>query len=110
MPGGQFSVRAPHSCTMGLLGIAKFEIQTLSLPSTTAAHGPGRPPPLKGEPGYGVPSGLSTVTLPLPPFCSDIVLEPIQEVAIQEQRVGLVNRRSMMRIIARRMNAAADRA
>jgi hypothetical protein len=37
-------------------------------------------------------------------------LEPIQEVRIQEQRVGLVNRRSMMRIIARRMNAAADRA
>jgi hypothetical protein len=36
--------------------------------------------------------------------------EPIQEVRIQEQRVGLVNRRSMMRIIARRMNAAADRA
>ena len=27
-----------------------------------------------------------------------------------EQRVGLVNRRSMMRIIARRINAAADRA
>ncbi len=37
-------------------------------------------------------------------------LEPIQEVRIQEQRVGLVNRRSMMRIIARRMKAAADRA
>jgi TPR repeat protein len=37
-------------------------------------------------------------------------LEPIQEVRIQEQRVGLVNRRSMMRIIARRINAAADRA
>jgi hypothetical protein len=38
------------------------------------------------------------------------LLEPIQEVRIQEQRVGLVNRRSMMRIIARRINAAADRA
>jgi hypothetical protein len=38
-----------------------------------------------------------------------IPLEPIQEVTIQEQRVGLVNRRSMMRIIASRMNAAADR-
>ena len=35
---------------------------------------------------------------------------PIQEVRIQEQGVGLANRRSMMRIIARRMNAAADRA
>ena len=40
---------------------------------------------------------------------SCLVLEPIQEVTIQEQRVGLVNRRSMMRIIASRMNAAADR-
>src|SRR5271154_3251247 len=73
MLGGQFSVRAPHNCTIGLLGIAKLEIQTLSLPSTAAAHGPGRPPPLNGEPGNGVPSGRSTVTLPLPPFCSDIV-------------------------------------
>jgi hypothetical protein len=39
-----------------------------------------------------------------------VMLEPIQEVRIQEQTVGLVNRRSMMRIIARRINAAADRA
>ena len=36
--------------------------------------------------------------------------EPIQEVRFQEQGVGLINRRSIMRIIARRMNAAADRA
>jgi hypothetical protein len=43
-------------------------------------------------------------------ICYDAILEPIQEVRIQEQRVGLVNRRSMMRIIARRINAAADRA
>jgi hypothetical protein len=41
---------------------------------------------------------------------SEAALEPIQEVRIQEQRVGLVSRRSMMRIIARRINAAADRA
>jgi hypothetical protein len=37
-------------------------------------------------------------------------LEPIQEVRIQEQRVELVNRRSMMQIDARRINAVADRA
>jgi hypothetical protein len=37
-------------------------------------------------------------------------LEPIQEVAIQGQRAGLVKRRSMMRIMARRTKAAADRA
>src|SRR5262249_33462921 len=43
---------------------AKFEIQTLSLPSTTTAHGPGRPPAVNGEPGYCEPSGLSNVTLP----------------------------------------------
>src|SRR6202000_2998616 len=60
-PGGQFSVRAPHSCTIGLLGMAKLEIQTLSFPSTATAHGPGRPPPLNGEPGKGVPSGFSSV-------------------------------------------------
>jgi DNA-binding transcriptional MerR regulator len=34
------------------------------------------------------------------------VLEPIQEVGIHGQRVDLVNRRSMRRIIARRMKAA----
>src|SRR5512141_2500251 len=73
-PGGQFSVRTPHNCTIGLAGIAKLLIQTLSLPSTTTAQGPGRPPPLNGEPGSCVPSGRSTVTLPLPPFCSDMVL------------------------------------
>jgi len=33
-------VRAPQSCVIGLLGIAKLEIQTLSLPSTTTAQGP----------------------------------------------------------------------
>src|SRR5262244_3742276 len=74
MPGGQFSVRAPQSCVIGLLGIAKLEIQTLSLPSTTTAHGPGRPPPVNGEPGYCDPSGRSKVTLPSRPFCSDMVL------------------------------------
>src|SRR5215472_12983431 len=74
MPGGQFSVRTPQSCTIGLFGIAKLETQTLSLPSTTTAHGPGRPPPLNGEPGNCVPSGLSNVTLPLPPDCLDMVL------------------------------------
>src|SRR5262249_15631493 len=40
-PGGQFSVRTPQSSVIGLLGIAKLEIQTLSLPSTTTAQGPG---------------------------------------------------------------------
>src|SRR5215467_6922351 len=64
MPSGQFSVRTPQSCVIGLFGIAKLEIQTLSLPSTVTAHGPGRPPPLNGEPGYCDPSGLSRVTLP----------------------------------------------
>jgi hypothetical protein len=32
-------------------------------------------------------------------------LEPIREVVIQEQRIGLVKRRSMMRIMARRTKA-----
>src|SRR5215468_4673242 len=73
-PGGQFCVRAPQSCVIGLLGIAKLEIQTLSLPSTTTAHGPGRPSPVNGEPGYCVPSGRSRVTLPSLPLCSDMVL------------------------------------
>src|SRR5215472_12142156 len=75
-PGGQCSVRTPHSSTIGLLAMAKLEIQTLSLPSTTTAHGPGRPPLLNGEPGYGVPSGRRTVTLPpfmVPPCCCDMV-------------------------------------
>src|SRR5215472_17753751 len=63
-PGGQFSVRTPHSCVIGLFGIAKLEIQTLSLPSTTTAHGPGRPPAVNGEPGYCEPSGRSNDTLP----------------------------------------------
>jgi cytochrome b len=35
-----------------------------------------------------------------------VILEPIQEVEIHGQKVGLVKRRSMMRIMARRMNAA----
>src|SRR5215475_10890591 len=73
-PGGQFSVRTPQSSVIGLLGIAKLEIQTLSLPSTTTAQGPGRPPPVNGEPGYCEPSGRSRVTLPSPPFCLDMVL------------------------------------
>src|SRR5262245_64530354 len=33
------------------------------------AQGPGRPPPVNGEPGYCVPSGRSRVTLPSLPFC-----------------------------------------
>src|SRR5262245_59060871 len=74
MPGGQFSVRTPQSCVIGLFGIAKLEIQTLSLPSTTTAHGPGRPPPVNGDPAYCVPSGRSRVTLPSLPFCLDMVL------------------------------------
>src|SRR5215468_5017204 len=73
-PGGQFSVRTPQSSVIGLLGIAKLEIQTLSLPSTTTAQGPGRPPPVNGEPGYCVPSGRSRVTLPSLPFCLDMVV------------------------------------
>src|SRR5271168_2005992 len=75
-PGGQCSVRTPHNSTIGLLAAAKLEIQMLSLPSTATAHGPGKPPLLNGEPGYGVPSGRSIVTLPpfmVPPFCCDIV-------------------------------------
>src|SRR5262245_60531916 len=71
-PGGQFSVRTPQSCVIGLLGLAKLEIHTLSFPSTTTAHGPGSPPPLNGEPVNCVPSGLSNVTLPLAPSCVDI--------------------------------------
>src|SRR5215468_594250 len=73
-PGGQFSVRAPQRQVIGLWGIAKLEIQTLSLPSTTAAQGPGRPSPVNGEPGYCVPSGRSRVTLPSLPFCLDMVV------------------------------------
>src|SRR5215469_3344002 len=72
-PGGQFSVRTPHSSTIGLDAIAKLETHTLSLPSTTTAQGPGIPPPLNGEPGKCFPSGRSSATLPSPPFCSDIV-------------------------------------
>src|SRR4029077_413447 len=74
MPGGQFSVRTPHSCTIGLLAPAKLEIQTLSLPSMVAAQGPGSPPPVKGEPGCSLPSGRSSVTLPpsRPPLCLNI--------------------------------------
>ena len=70
-------MRAPHSSTIGLLGIAKFEIQTLSLPSTATAHGPGRPPPMNGEPGYGVPSRpqqRDAAAVTAPPLCSDMVL------------------------------------
>src|SRR5262245_18818509 len=53
--------------------MAKLEIQTLSLPSTTTAHGPGKPPAVNGEPGYCEPSGLSSVTLPpSDEFCFDI--------------------------------------
>jgi hypothetical protein len=40
----------------------------------------------------------------------DSVLEPIQEVRIHEQQDGLVKRRSMRRIMARRMKAATVRA
>ena len=38
-----------------------------------------------------------------------VMLEPIQEVEIHEQGLGLVKRRSMMRIMARRMKAATVR-
>src|SRR5215475_2645101 len=74
MPEEQFSVRAPQSCVIRLLSIAKLEIHTLSLPSTTTAQGPEKPPPVNGEPGYCVPSGRSRVTLPSLPFCLDMVL------------------------------------
>jgi hypothetical protein len=66
-------VRTPHSCVIGLFGIAKLEIHTLSLPSTTTAHGPGIPPFPNGEPGNSLPSGLSNVMLPASPLCSDII-------------------------------------
>jgi len=39
-------------------------------------------------------------------FPPALVLEPIQEVEIQRQGIGLVKRRSMMRIMARRTKAA----
>ena len=47
-------MRTPQSCTIGLFAAAKLETQTLSLPSMVAAQGPGRPPPVKGDPGYAV--------------------------------------------------------
>src|SRR5215470_13605356 len=47
-PGGQFSVRTPHNSVIGLFGIAKLDIQTLSLPSIVAAQGPGSPPEVNG--------------------------------------------------------------
>src|SRR5215468_1788492 len=72
--GGQLSVRTQQSCVIGLLGIAKLEIQTLSLPSTTTSQGPGSPPPVNGEPGNCVPSGRSRVTLPSLPFCLETVV------------------------------------
>src|SRR5262245_21911834 len=73
-PGGQFSVRAPQRQVIGLLGIAKLEIQTVSFPSTATAQGPGRPPPVNGEPEDWVPSGRSRETLPSLPFCFDMVV------------------------------------
>src|SRR5262249_27070784 len=73
-PGGQFSARAPQRQVIGLWACAKLEIQTLSLPSTTTAQGPGRPPAVNGEPGYCEPSGFSMVTLASGPFCFDMVV------------------------------------
>src|SRR5262245_38743536 len=73
MPGGQFSIRAPHRWAIGLFVPAKFEIHTLSSPSTTTAHGPGKLLPVNDEPSNGLPSGLSKLTLPppnRPPCCS----------------------------------------
>jgi hypothetical protein len=68
-------MRTPQSSAISPDAPAKFEIQTLSFPSTAAAQGPGSPLPVNGEPGNGVPSGLSRFTLPpnRPPFCSDTV-------------------------------------
>src|SRR5215469_14419209 len=63
-PGGQFSVRTPQSCVMRASGAPKLETQTLSLPSIVATHGPDRPPPVNGEPGYSLPSGRNNVMLP----------------------------------------------
>jgi hypothetical protein len=39
MPGGQFSVRKPQSCTIPADALAKFETQMLSFPSTEIAQG-----------------------------------------------------------------------
>src|SRR5437868_12169511 len=90
MPGGQFSVRVPHNWVIGLVGAAKLETHTLSLPSIVATQGPGRPPPVNGEPGYWVPSGRNSVILPPSrPVCLDIcvvrvrsALAPIFKTAI----------------------------
>ena len=63
-PGGQCSVRKPHSSTIPADAVLKLEIQMLSLPSTEAAHGPTIPLPYTGEKDASVPSGRNTVMLP----------------------------------------------
>src|SRR5262245_13214467 len=74
MPGGQFSVRAPQSCVIGLLGIAKLEIQTLSLPSPTTAKGRGARRPENGGPGIAGHPAPAGGTLPSLPYCRDMVV------------------------------------
>jgi hypothetical protein len=56
------------------------------------------------------PDGLNSIRIK--EIAADIrkALEPIQEVGSHEQGLGLVNRRSMRRIMARRMKAATVRA
>ena len=55
--------------------MAKLEIQMLSLPSTATAQGPGRPPPVKGEPGIwrAVRAQQRDAAAVRPPFCFAIV-------------------------------------
>src|SRR6516164_3585833 len=76
MPGGQVSVRTPHKCAIWPDAPANCDTQTLSSPSTATAQGPGRLPPVNGEPGYSLPSGRNRETLPpsAPPCWVNIVL------------------------------------
>ncbi len=60
---GNLLTRMPHSSTIGLLATRSWNPYVV-VPVHRTAQGPGRPPPLNGEPGYGEPSARSSVTLP----------------------------------------------
>ena len=72
MPGGQFSVRTPHSCTIGLLGIGEVGNPDVVVAVHRRGPRPGKAAALNGEPGYCVPSGRSSVTLP--PYAASLLL------------------------------------
>ena len=68
MPGGHFLVSVPQNRLIPVGGaggldpggaggkVPKLNTQTVSSPSTVIPHGRLTPPPVKGEPGWGVRS------------------------------------------------------